>query len=97
MANPGIPIRRSVLEQMKEEEGWADEEVRVGDELVKMSEAEFQIIEDVVANGKFVPEDADEDIWEIVQEAAAAYFAGDKSAEEAAHIIQSRVGLMMAE
>lgn len=97
MANPGIPIRRSVLEQMKEEEGWADEEVRVGDELVKMSEAEFQIIEDVVANGKFVPEDADEDIWEIVQEEAAAYFAGDKSAEEAAHIIQSRVGLMMAE
>ena len=97
MVNAGIPIRRSVLERMKEEEGWAEEICRVGDELVTMSEEEFQIVEDVIANGTFVPDNVNEDIWSIIEEETAAYFAGDKSAEEVAHIIQSRVGLMLAE
>lgn len=97
LAEPGIPIRRSVLERMKEEEGWSDVSCKVGDELVTISEAEVQIIENVIANGKFVPENINEDIWSIIEEETAAYFAGDKSAEEVARIIQSRVGLMLAE
>ena len=70
---------------------------RVGDELLTTSEAEFQIVENIIANGIFVPENVNEDIWSIIEEETAAYFAGDKSAEEVAHIIQSRVGLMLAE
>ncbi len=97
MTNPGIPIRRSVLERMKEEEGWKEMAYRVGDELLTTSEAEFQIVENIIANGIFVPENVNEDIWSIIEEETAAYFAGDKSAEEVAHIIQSRVGLMLAE
>lgn len=97
MNNPGIPIRRSVLERMKEEEGWADERYKVGGELLATSEAEFQIVENIIANGTFVPENINKDIWSIIEEETAAYFAGDKSAEEVAHIIQSRVGLMLAE
>ncbi len=97
MTNPGIPIRRSVLERMKEEEGWTEMAYRVGDELLTTSEAEFQIVENIIANGIFVPENVNEDIWSIIEEETAAYFAGDKSAEEVAHIIQSRVGLMLAE
>ena len=95
MTNPGIPIRRSVLERMKEEEGWTEMAYRVGDELLTTSEAEFQIVENIIANGIFVPENVN--IWSIIEEETAAYFAGDKSAEEVAHIIQSRVGLMLAE
>lgn len=97
MTNPGIPIRRSVLERMKEEEGWTEMAYRVGDELLTTSEAEFQIVENIIANGIFVPENVNEDIWSIIEEETAAYFAGDKSAEEVAHITQSRVGLMLAE
>ncbi len=97
MTNPGIPIRRSVLERMKEEEGWTEMAYRVGDELLTTSEAEFQIVENIIAHGIFVPENVNEDIWSIIEEETAAYFAGDKSAEEVAHIIQSRVGLMLAE
>lgn len=97
MTNPGIPIRRSVLERMKEEEGWKEMAYRVGDELLTTLEAEFQIVENIIANGIFVPENVNEDIWSIIEEETAAYFAGDKSAEEVAHIIQSRVGLMLAE
>ena len=70
---------------------------RVGDELLTMSEEEYQIIENVVYNGVFVPDRMNEDIWDIMEEEAAAYFAGDKSAEDVAHIIQSRVGLLLAE
>ena len=96
MAQAGIPIRRSVLENMKEEE-WTDVSCRVGDEMLTMSEAEFQIIENVVYNGEFAPRCINADIWNIIEEEAAAYFAGDKSAEDVAHIIQSRVGLLVAE
>lgn len=39
----------------------------------------------------------DETVWAIVQECAAAYFAGDKTAEETAAAIQSRVVLYMNE
>ena len=39
----------------------------------------------------------DEHVWSIVQECTAAYFAGDKSAEETAKAIQSRVVLYMNE
>ena len=62
-----------------------------------MSEAEFEIIEDVVYNGTFVPRSINSDIWNIIEEETAAYFAGDKSAEDVAHIIQSRIGLLLAE
>lgn len=96
MAQAGVPIRRSVLENMKEEE-WKDVTCREGDELLTMSEEEYQIIENVVYNGVFVPDRMNEDIWDIIEEEAAAYFAGDKSAEDVAHIIQSRVGLLLAE
>lgn len=92
----GIPIRRSVLENMKEEE-WKDVTCKVGDEILTMSEAEFEIIEDVVYNGTFVPRSINSDIWNIIEEETAAYFAGDKSAEDVAHIIQSRIGLLLAE
>ncbi|MDE6129669.1 MAG: hypothetical protein K2G16_10845, partial [Lachnospiraceae bacterium] len=92
----GIPIRRSVLENMKEEE-WKDVNCKVGDEILTMSEAEFEIIEDVVYNGTFVPRSINSDIWNIIEEETAAYFAGDKSAEDVAHIIQSRIGLLLAE
>ena len=39
----------------------------------------------------------DEQIWRIVQECAASYFAGDKGAEETAQAIQSRVELYLGE
>ena len=39
----------------------------------------------------------DPEIWQIVYSQSLAYFAGDKSLEETADQIQSRVSLYMAE
>ncbi len=39
----------------------------------------------------------DPEIWQIVHSQSLAYFAGDKSLEETAEQIQSRVSLYMAE
>lgn len=40
---------------------------------------------------------ASEDINKIIQEEAQAYFAGDKTAQEAAELIQNRVKLYVSE
>ena len=48
---------------------------------------------DAVENVSFY----DEAVLSIVSQEAAAYFAGDKSAEETARLIQSRVGLYVSE
>ncbi|MDD6024430.1 MAG: extracellular solute-binding protein [Oscillospiraceae bacterium] len=39
----------------------------------------------------------DSDIYEIIQEEAAAFFAGDKSAEEVSSLIQNRVSIYLGE
>ena len=50
---------------------------------------------EIMEKGVAYPSDGP--IWRIVSEEAGAYFAGDKSAEEAAEIIQRRVWLYLNE
>lgn len=98
IAQPGFPIRSSMLEEL--EEGAAETEIKVnGGELTKVTDVEIEIQKDVIYNGKFVNYSVmiDSDIWSVIQEETASYFAGDKSAEEVAHIIQSRVGIILGE
>ncbi len=92
-ANPGFPVRKSILKEFEE----AGSGVRVGKEVLTLTEKELLIMEDVIYNGEFVRGRLDETIWNIVEEETAPYFAGDKSAEEVVKIIQSRVGLMLQE
>lgn len=95
LVNPGLPVRRSVLEErLAEEKGYT---VSVNGETLSLSEEELQIQRDIIYGGTFVRGYIDNDIWVVVEEETSAYFSGAKSAQDVAHIIQSRVGLILAE
>ena len=48
-------------------------------------------------NGAEVTGSYDNDIYEIINEESAAYFAGDKTADEVAKLIQNRVSIYLGE
>lgn len=93
MVNPGFPIRSSVLEEMVER----DMEIGFGKQKLTVMESEISILEDIIYNGKLSNTLIEPNIWNVICEEAASYFAGDKEAEEVAHIIQSRVQIILAE
>ncbi|MCD7738946.1 MAG: extracellular solute-binding protein [Lachnospiraceae bacterium] len=95
LTNPGFPVRKSVLEELAEEA--EKEELRIGGELLTINENEIEILRDIIYNGSLGRTSIDRDIWAIISEETAAYFAGEKSAEEAAQVIQSRVWLILQE
>lgn len=95
ITNPGFPVRKSVLEEMAAEAG--SEQVGSGGELLTITESEISILEDIIYNGSLIRTSINPDIWSVIYEETAPYFAGDKSAEEAAHIIQSRVQIILQE
>lgn len=97
-ANPGFPIRISILKESEEEAKEQRYKLSTG-ESTNITEAEIQIQEDILLNGELVNSAVllDSDIWAVIQEETAAYFAGDKSAEETARVIQSRVGIIVSE
>lgn len=93
IANPGFPIRSSVLKEMAEE-GMT---IRSNGVEMAMTADEILILEDIIYNRELSRVLIDPDIWAVVREETASYFAGDKSAQEAAHIIQSRVRIILQE
>lgn len=95
IADPGFPVRRSVLEEM--EEKAKSETVRSGNEMLTITDSEILIMENIIYNGSLSRVSIDRDIWNVIYEETAPYFAGDKSAEETAHVIQSRVRLILEE
>ena len=64
-----------------------------------MPEEEIEYLRESVANASYVALGSLEysDVTAIVEEEVLAYLAGDKTAEDCAHIIQSRVSTMLAE
>lgn len=95
IANPGFPVRKSVLEEVAAEAGR--EQLRSGGEMLTITENEILILEDIIYNGNLSRVSIDRDIWSVIYEETAPYFAGDKSAEEVAHVIQSRVQIILQE
>lgn len=95
MVNPGFPVRSSLLKEMEIEA--KNEQYRINGEVLTITENEISILEDIIYNEELRPVMIDSDIWSVIQEETASYFAGDKSAEETAHIIQSRVQIILAE
>ncbi|MCD8327330.1 MAG: extracellular solute-binding protein [Lachnospiraceae bacterium] len=95
VTNPGFPVRKSILEELAAEA--AEEEVRINGETLTMTEGEISILKDIIYNGSLSTTSIDREIWAIVSEETAAYFAGEKSAEDVAQVIQSRVWLILEE
>lgn len=91
----GFPICRDAYDIMWENAG--DETFRIqGDEYHVVTE-DKELFDRILENGVFQSGALDKDILNIIQEEAATCFAGDKSAREAACIIQNRVQLMLDE
>ncbi len=93
ITNPGFPVRRSVLEDLEEES--KSMELRSGGEMLTITDTEIAILEDILINGRLCSGLLDPDIRSVIQEETAAYFAGDKDAWDVAHIIQSRVEIIL--
>ncbi|MBD5529056.1 MAG: extracellular solute-binding protein [Lachnospiraceae bacterium] len=89
----GFPIRESMMRELKEEGAV----LTVDREEVTMTESEFRIVDNVLQSGEFTRTLLNYNIWVVIEEEANAYFAGDKSVEEVAHIIQSRVEIILNE
>lgn len=95
VVEPGFPVRISVLRALAEEARGT--EVRVGGEMLKLTDVEIRILENILYDGDLCNGMLNPDIWSVIQEEAAFYFNGDKSSDAVAHIIQSRVELILQE
>lgn len=96
ISSPGLPIRISVLEELAEQTKSETYRFNNGEQLT-ITENEIAIVKDILYNGELCRVALDPDIRSVIDEEAASYFVGDKSAQEAAHIIQSRVQLILLE
>lgn len=92
----GFPIRSSIMKALEEEEVSVGKVGEDGKHLT-MSDSEFAIMENIFYNGNLIGEMLDYRIWDVIREETPAYFAGDKTAEDVAHIIQSKVYLILNE
>ena len=96
IANPGIPVRSSVVRELMEESKSVEYKSYTG-EILMITDAEIRILEDILYNGKLCNRMLNPDIRLVIEEETAPFFAGDKSAQETARIIQSRVQLILQE
>lgn len=93
IANPGFPVRSSLLKEMEAEKG----QLRINGEILTVTDNEISILEDIIYNEKLRPTMINSNIWSVILEETEPYFTGDKNVEEVAHIIQSRVQLILRE
>ena len=66
IANPGFPVRKSVLEEMDAEAG--SEQLLSGGELLTITESEIWILEDIIYNGNLSRVSINPDIWLVIYE-----------------------------
>lgn len=96
MVSAGFPIRGSILKEMAAEA--ESETIKINNkEYSPITESEVAILDDIIYNGELGNLSIDPDIWSVIREETAPYFARDKSAQEVAHIIQGRVQIILAE
>lgn len=93
IVNPGFPIRSSLQKEMAKE----NMTTYFGKEKLLITESEIAILEDIIYNGELSSTTLDPNIESIIREETAPYFEGHKNAQETAHIIQSRVQLILTE
>lgn len=72
----------------------------IGGEEIKinpLTQAERDFVADYISNVKPTSYYYNQDIYDIISEESEAYFAGDKTAEQTAEIIQNRVSILISE
>ncbi|MBP3380659.1 MAG: hypothetical protein J6K77_07360 [Ruminococcus sp.] len=109
----GLPVLKSAFEKkldaLMEKPYWTDEDgkkqeyddqVYIGSQEIKIepfTQEERDYIENYILNAKFSNYYYDEEIQAIINEEVQAYFAGEKSAQDAADLIQNRVSILISE
>ncbi len=93
----GMPIRIACWDNMCEQEKKLGTIVNSVQEEYFITDEEIALIKDILEHGEFGKGMLNEEIINVVMEEASFYFAGNKTAEEAAHIIQSRVEIILNE
>ena len=73
--------------------------VIIGGQLIQINPASQEDYDQVMALYEAADQVSgrDENIWNIVQECAGAYFAGDQTVQDAARTVQNRVNLYINE
>ena len=77
-----------------------DDTYYIGDKEIKikpLTKEEADFLSDYIKNTTAISETYSEDAMVIITEEVNAYFAGEKTAEEAADMIQNRVSLLISE
>lgn len=108
-----LPILKSAFEKKMDETMskpyWTDEDgkkqeyddqVYIGGEVINidpLTQEERDFIANYILNAKFTNYYYDEEIMSIINEETDAYFAGEKSAQDAADMIQNRVSILISE
>jgi hypothetical protein len=73
--------------------GWGDFEV----DIKPATQEDVDTVKDLINNITAVDGAITDDILSIIEEDTASYFAGQKSAEEVAQTIQSRIQIYLSE
>ena len=108
-----LPVLKSAfekkLDQSMEKPYWTDEngdkqeyddQVWLDGKEIKidpLTQEERDYIEDYILSAKFSNYYYDEEIYNIINEEVEAFFAGEKSAQDAADLIQNRVSILISE
>ena len=68
-----------------------------GNPIPSLSQEDRDFLSDYILSCDTMGSTADDDVINICAEEAGEYFAGERSAEETAQIIQSRVSILISE
>lgn len=77
-----------------------DDSFYVGDKdipIKPLTQEEVDFLTDYIKNTTVISDNYSDDVTDIIGEEVSAYFAGEKTAEEAAAMIQNRAGLLISE
>lgn len=93
----GMPIRISCWDDMCEQEKKLGTTVGSVQEEYFITDEEISLVKDILEHGKFGKGMLNEEILKVVTEESSSYFAGNKTAEEVAHVIQSKINIILNE
>ncbi|MBP3250730.1 MAG: extracellular solute-binding protein [Ruminococcus sp.] len=92
----GLPVLREAYENYLDSE-MHSEHTASGNPIPSLSQEDRDFLSDYILSCDTMGSMADDDVINICAEEAGEYFAGERSAEETAQIIQSRVSILISE
>ncbi|MBQ8960528.1 MAG: extracellular solute-binding protein [Ruminococcus sp.] len=92
----GLPIMREGYEDYLDHE-MNSEHTASGNPMPALSQADRDMLSEYILSCDTMGSIADDDVISIIMEEAGEFFAGERSAQETAQIIQNRVSILVSE